>query len=79
MKYNLDYEEMKQLEEWTSLKCTDVLFDSFTDNWSENITDFDERINGKKQILFLIEDEDREKFGYYLNTKVENYFDGMLK
>ena len=68
--WNLTKNPKKQLEEWTSLKCNDILFDSNVDNWSEGTSVFNQRIIGKKQLTFLIEDEDGEIFGYYLNTKV---------
>ena len=72
----INEEEQKQLEEWTSLKCTDIVFDSDVDNWSPYTTVLNERIIGKKQLVFLIEDEDGEIFGYYLNTQVvEKYYD----
>ena len=35
---------------------------------------FNEKIKQKKQLLFVIEDEKREKFGYHLNTKVKNEY-----
>ena len=66
----IEYEQKKQLEEWTSLKCYDILFDSNVDDWSEDTSVFNDRIIGNKQLTFLIEDEDGEKFGYYLNTQV---------
>ena len=67
---NLTSEQVKQLEEWTSLKCSDIVFDSNVDNWSKNTSVFDKRIIGKKRLVFLIEDDRGEKFGYYLNTEV---------
>ena len=73
---NLNEEQIAQLEEWTLLKCSDIVFDSNKDNWSEDTSVFNESIVGKRQLIFLIEDEDGEKFGYYLNTKViEKYND----
>ena len=67
--------EMKQLEEWTELKCSDIIFNSDLDNWSISSSVFNERILGNSKLLFLIENEDGEKFGYYLNTKViEKYY-----
>ena len=77
-KYNLDNQEIKLLEEWTSLKCGDIIFDSNKDNWSRNKSVFNERIIGKKQLVFLIEDEENYKFGYYLNTEIQNKFDKRL-
>ena len=72
---NLTPSQVKQLEEWTSLKCADIVFDSDIDNWSKDTSVFNEKIIGKKQLVFLIEDEDGEKFGYYLNTKVIESYD----
>ena len=66
--------ELKQLEEWCELKCNKLLFDSNVDNWSKWTSVFNERIIGKKQLIFLIEDEDHELFGYYLNTKIKNNY-----
>ena len=65
----------KQIEEWTGLKCSDILFDSNVDNWSEETSVFNERIIGKKQLIFLIEDEDNEIFGYYCNTQIIEKYD----
>ena len=71
----ISLKEQKQLEEWTSLKCSDIVFDSNVDNWSEDTSEFNEKIIGKKQLAFLIETEDGEKFGYYLNTEIiEKYW-----
>ena len=78
IKYNLLNHQIKQLEEWTSLKCSDVLFDSDRDNWKERTSVFDSKIIGNKQLVFLIEDEDGEKFGYYLNSEIiDNYISTM--
>ena len=73
-------EQKNQLEEWTGLQCSDIVFDSNVDNWSAGTTVFNERIIGKKQLVFLIEDEDGEKFGYYLNTKViKEYWPNVIE
>ena len=53
----------KQLEKWTELKCSDIVFDSNIDDWSQGLSEFDRRIIGNKQLTFLIEDEDGEIFG----------------
>ena len=42
--------EQKQLEEWTSLKCSDIVFNSDIDNWNQNTSVLNERIIGKKTI-----------------------------
>ena len=40
----LDEKEKTQLERWTHKKCSDVLFDSDKDNWSQNTSVFDSKI-----------------------------------
>ena len=45
-------EHQQQLEEWTELKCDDILFDSKIDEWSENTSVFNERIIGKSKLTF---------------------------
>ena len=76
---NLNGDQVKQLEEWTGLECGEILFDSTVDDWAMRTSVFDERIIGRKQLIFLIEDEDGEKFGYYLNTEVIEKYDGKMK
>ena len=66
-KYNLTENQIHQLEEWTELQCSDILYDTEVDSWAVNTCELNERIIGKKQITFLIEDEDGEKFGYFHN------------
>ncbi|BFU25338.1 predicted protein [Entamoeba histolytica] len=64
-------EEMLQLEEWTNRKVGNILFDSDKDDWNVNKSVFDERIMNKEHIIIIIEDEDRNKFGGYVNSKVD--------
>ena len=66
--------QKKQLEDWTGLKYGEVIFDSNKDNWSKDTSVFDDKIKGKRQLLFIIEDDHCEKFGYYLNTEVKNEY-----
>ena len=71
----INEEEQKQLESWSDLKCNEIIFDSDFDDWSFQSNQFKERIIKKKQLLFLIEDTDGEKFGYFENTSIcENDF-----
>ena len=57
------------------MKCDEVIFDSEIDSWSRNNSTLNDKIIRRKHLVFLIEDEDGERFGYYLNTKVLNNFD----
>ncbi|BFU22999.1 TLD, putative [Entamoeba histolytica] len=64
-------EEMLQLEEWTNRKVEDILFDSDKDDWNVNTSVFDQRIWNKEHIIIIIEDEDGNKFGGYVNEKID--------
>ena len=70
--YYLKYQEKEQLEQWIGLKCSEIFFDSNKDNWSISSSVFNDKIKGKKQLTFLIEDEDGELFGYYYNSQIPN-------
>ena len=74
----LNMNEKKKLEEWTHLKIVDVLFNSDIDDWNHQTSVFNDRIIGKKQLIFLIQDKENNLFGYYLNTQVvEKYNTNM--
>ena len=72
--YRISLNEMNQLEEWTGLKCRDVIFNTDGDEWDLNQCDLLERIIGRRQLIFLIEEENGEKFGYYLNSLIEEEY-----
>ena len=42
--YNLEMNQIRQIEEWTKLKCGEILFDSTKDNWSYSSSTFDSKI-----------------------------------
>ena len=71
--------EFKQLEDWTSMKCSEIVFDSDIDNWNKETSIFNERIIGKKQLVFLIEDTVGKMFGYYFNSKIIEKYRGQQK
>ena len=61
---------MKQLEEWTDKKCEKVIFDSTKDNWSQNSSVFDSKVINKSNLMFVIEDTNRNKFGGYVTSTI---------
>ena len=66
--------QVDTLEEFIGLKCSEIIFDSEKDNWANQSSVFNQRIVGRSKITFLIEEENGDIFGYYLNTKViEDY------
>ena len=61
MEHQKEMKQIRQLEEWTGLQWGEVVFDSDKDNWSVNTSVFDDKIKGKKQLLFVIENDVGEK------------------
>ena len=59
---------MKQLYKWTNKKCSEVIFDSNKDNWNQNTSVFDDRVKGKSNLMFVVEDINNNKFGYSLTS-----------
>ena len=72
--YNLTLNQCKQLEEWCQLKLDKVLFDSQCDNWSKDTSIFGESILQNNHIAIVIEDEDGNKFGVYINETINHYY-----
>ena len=70
-RYNLDLNEIKQLEEWTKLKCSEVIFDSDIDNWSKDTSVFDEKLLCKRNFALIVEDTKNNKFGYYFDGYID--------
>ena len=69
----LDKEEIQQLEEWTNMKCREVVFDSDVDNWNVNSSIFDDRVMNRSNLMFVIEDTNKNKFGGYITSKIDKY------
>ena len=74
MKRHLDLSDyqIQMIQHWTGFKIEETLFDSYVDNWAMNTSCFTQRILGKSHLLFLIDDENGEKFGYYLHTQARD-------
>ena len=67
--FNLTNQQRKQIENWTSLHCSEVVFDSNKDDWN-SIEPFKSKIFNRSQLIFLIEDEKGQKFGGYIHAKI---------
>ena len=59
-----------QLEQWCNLYCDEIIFDSDKDNWSKRTSTLNEKIMGRSQLVFVIEDDDDEMFGFYFNKQI---------
>ncbi|BFU25804.1 trichohyalin, putative [Entamoeba histolytica] len=62
---------IKQLEELTEKRINNILFDSDKDNWNKNTSVFNQKIMNKEHLIIIIEDEDGNKFGGYVNSKID--------
>ena len=65
-------DEMKQLENWTSSKFNEIIFNSENDDYKSVLN---KKIIGKSKLFFIIEDENGEIFGYYLHDEVVEKLD----
>ncbi|BFU25821.1 trichohyalin, putative [Entamoeba histolytica] len=70
-------EIIKQIEEWTERRINNILFDSAKDDWNKNTSVFDQRIMNKEHIIIIIEDTKGNKFGGYVNSKIDKV-DGFI-
>ena len=77
-KYNLKKEEKIQLENWTNKKIGEIIFDSEKDDWKVNTSVFQEKIINKQKFIVLIEDTNGNKFGGYLNVKVDKFYPSCI-
>ncbi|BFU26603.1 trichohyalin, putative [Entamoeba histolytica] len=68
---NKTKEIIKQIEELTERRINNILFDSDKDDWNKNTSVFGERIWKKENIIIIIEDSDGNKFGGYVNSKID--------
>ena len=66
----ISQEERVQLEQWTNKRIGEMIFDSHKDDWSDNRT-LNERVLNRNQLVFMIEDENNNKFGGYINEKID--------
>ena len=67
-----------QLEQWCNLYCDEIIFDSDKDNWSKRTSNLNEIIKGRSHLMFVIEDDNNEMFGFYFNKQIplnENYIE----
>ena len=63
--------EINYICQWTECSLDQVVFDSNQDNWSKHTSVLNEKIIAKDHLLFLIETEDGEKFGYFCPMTIQ--------
>ncbi|BFU20928.1 trichohyalin, putative [Entamoeba histolytica] len=73
----MDEMYINQIEELTEKRINNILFDSDKDDWNRNTSVFDRRIMNKEHIIIIIEDKEGNKFGGYVNSKIDKV-DGYI-
>lgn len=76
---DLNSSQIKTLETWTHLTIKKILFDTEKDSWSANNCPLNSRILYKNRLLFLIENEDGQMYGYYLNTTIPEKYEQIIE
>ena len=74
-------EEMKQLEEWTDLPIDSIVYDSNTEgieNCGYAGSQFQDSVLNKNNLIFFIEGEEGERFGYFMKNKINQFGSGMI-
>ena len=64
---------ISQIENCCNSTFQQVIFDSEYCNWEIQTSTFDQILFGKEQIVILIEQDNGNKFGAYIHTKINNY------
>ncbi|BFU18597.1 trichohyalin, putative [Entamoeba histolytica] len=62
---------IKQLEEWTERRISNILFDSDKDDWKVDTSVFIQRIMNKEHLIIIIKDSNGNKFGGYVHSKID--------
>ena len=67
----VNFEEVQQIEQWTKKTCSELIYDSNRDGYPrEGTSKFSEKVVKKENLLFIVEDEEGNKFGEYVQSKI---------
>ena len=62
---------IQKIEEWTGLKCGEIIFDSRINKWSQKESELNKLILGRKQFIVIITTEKGEIFGGYIDEEIK--------
>ncbi|ELP86862.1 hypothetical protein EIN_044100 [Entamoeba invadens IP1] len=74
----LSKEEVTQLEDWTQMRIGQVVFDGEHENWSTGTSVFDAKIYHKRNLVFVIEDANGNKFGGFVKSEIDTIGGGIV-
>ena len=61
------------MENWTSKKCTEIVYDTNRDGYpKDNTNTFEMKVKNRSNLIFIVEDTNGNKFGGYLNATLTN-------
>ena len=60
----------RKIHELTNKQVGNILFDSDIHSWSKDNNEFTRKLNGKKDIIIVIENDARDIFGGYIGSKI---------
>ena len=69
----IDKKQINQIESLTKIPFNKVIFDSKTSNCEYSTKDFYQKVFGKDNLLFIVEDTENNIFGAYINVKINKY------
>ena len=67
------FREIALLNEWTETTFKEIIFDSDICDWNQCTSTFHQRIFNREQLVFIIEDEEGNVFGCFINAKIDKY------
>ena len=77
-KPKVTFEEFDCLERWSGKECGEIVFDSKKECWKQDKSVFHRLLGGRCHLVFLIENKENERFGMYLNTRIEEKCDVLM-
>ena len=65
-----EYEIIENICEFTGMEIKKILFDSNIDKWNMNNSDFGKKLEGKRNVIIVIEDKERNIFGGFISKEI---------
>ena len=65
-------EEIEAIRHWTGKNLNSLIFNSTSDDWKVNSSVFDRKVLGRRNLLFIIDDYDGNRFGGYVTSQINS-------
>ena len=70
--------EVQIIEDWCDLTLQDVIFDSKYDNWDIGTSVFNDKVSGRENLVFIIEDIQNNIFGGFIKSPINSNSDNSV-